>query len=273
MNSRELLINELGRELNQIKMKTPLVYHLTNTVTINDCANVTLAIGASPLMSFCAEEIEEIIGFASAVVINIGTMEASMRELALTAGKIANRLNKPVVLDPVGAGATTARKKLVEELLENVKFSVMKGNLAEIKALLNFDSLSRGVDSLEAGNDGLHAGKLLAEKYDTVAAITGAVDYIVSKDRALLIKNGSPLMGKVTGTGCMTASLIGSFLAGGSDSFISAAGGVLSMGLAGETAADHTKTIGTGSLKVSIIDNLSMLSSDIIKEKNNIEVL
>ncbi|MGL5278583.1 MAG: hydroxyethylthiazole kinase [Cetobacterium sp.] len=266
--TKEELVDEVVLALKNIKEKTPLVYHLTNTVTINDCANITLAIGGSPLMSFCLEEIEEIIGFSSSVVLNIGTMDKSMKEMAIEVGKIANRLKKPIILDPVGVGATKVRKDLVDSLLKEVRFSVIKGNTAEIKALLNINSLSRGVDSLEKNDSGEELVKLAAKRFNSVIAITGEVDYIGNQDTVFKVINGHKIMGLVTGTGCMISSLIGTFLGGENNSLISALSGVLSMGIAGELAAK--KFIGTGSLKVNIIDNISNLTEEIIRKNEKI---
>lgn len=266
--TKEELVDEVVLALKNIKEKTPLVYHLTNTVTINDCANITLAIGGSPLMSFCLEEIEEIIGFSSSVVLNIGTMDKSMKEMAIEVGKIANRLKKPIILDPVGVGATKVRKDLVDSLLKEVRFSVIKGNTAEIKALLNINSLSRGVDSLEKNDSGEELVKLAAKRFNSVIAITGEVDYIGNQDIVFKVINGHKIMGLVTGTGCMISSLIGTFLGGENNSLISALSGVLSMGIAGELAAK--KFIGTGSLKVNIIDNISNLTEEIIRKNEKI---
>ena len=265
---KEEVVDEIILALKNIKEKTPLVYHLTNTVTINDCANITLAIGGSPLMSFCMEEIEEIIGFSSSVVLNIGTMDKSMETMAVEVGKIANKLKKPIILDPVGVGATKARKNLVNLLLKEVRFTVIKGNTAEIKSLLNLDSLSRGVDSLEKDDSGEKLVKLAAEKFNSIVAITGEIDYVGNQELVFKIMNGHKIMGLVTGTGCMISSLIGAYLGGGNNSLISALGGVVSMGIAGELA--EKKFIGTGSLKVDIIDNISNLAEKIIRKNEKI---
>lgn len=267
-NRKEEIINDIGVALKNIKDKKPLVYHLTNTVTINDCANVTLAIGGSPLMSFCIEEIEEIIGFSSSVVLNIGTMDKSMRTMAVEVGRIANKLKKPIVLDPVGVGATKVRKSLVNTLLKEVKFTVIKGNIAEIKSLMNIKSLNRGVDSLEKNINGEELVKLAAQKFDSVIAITGEVDFIGDKEMIFRVMNGHKKMGLVTGTGCMISSLIGTFLGAGSKPLVSALGGILSMGIAGELAEKNFQ--GTGSLRVDIIDNISNLDEKIIKENEKI---
>lgn len=265
---KEKLIDEIVLALKNTKEKTPLVYHLTNTVTINDCANITLAIGGSPLMSFCIEEIEEIIEFSSSVVLNIGTMDKSMETMAVEVGKIANKLKKPIILDPVGVGATKARKNLVNALLKEIKFTVIKGNMAEIKSILNIDSLSRGVDSLEKDDSGEKLVKLAAKKFNSVIAITGEIDYIGNQEIVFKVMNGHKKMELVTGTGCMISSLIGAFLGGKNNSLVSAVGGVLSMGIAGELAEKNF--IGTGSLKVNIMDNISNLTEEIIRKNEKI---
>ena len=261
---RALVMREFKKILENTRENNPLVYNLTNSVTMNDCANVTLAVGASPLMSFCLEEMEEILSMASSVVINIGTMEPHMREMALEVGKIANRLKKPIVLDPVGAGASKVRKKFVEELLENVKFHVVKGNLAEIKSLLNLDSASHGVDSLETEDNGAEVGRLFYEKYGTTVAITGKVDYIVHGSKTIAVYNGDEKMRKITGTGCMTASIIGGFLSEG-ESFWGASLGIISMGISGEIALENSR--GLSSFKIELIDALSNITLEEIQNR------
>lgn len=267
-NIEESVVEEIILALNTVKNKTPLVYHLTNTVTINDCANITLAIGGSPLMSFCIEEIEEIIGFSSSVVLNIGTMDSSMKNMAIEVGKIANKLKKPIVLDPVGVGATKARKDLVNSLLKEVKFSVIKGNVAEIKSILNIESLSRGVDSLEKDSKIEELVKIASKKFKSIIAITGEVDYIGDEEIVFKVNNGHKFMSLVTGTGCMISSLIGAFLGGENSPLISAIGGIVSMGISGELA--QKKFVGTGTMKVNIIDNISNLNEDIIRKNQKI---
>ena len=139
--------------INKVKEINPLVLHYTNEVTINDCANITLALGASPLMSYSDEEVEEIISVASSVVINIGTMNSSRLDLFVKAGKAANKFNKPVVLDPVGVFATKTRTNFTNKLLNEIKFDVVKGNIAEIKFIGGLDVRGQGVDSFDDGED------------------------------------------------------------------------------------------------------------------------
>ncbi|GAA0115622.1 hydroxyethylthiazole kinase [Clostridium senegalense] len=260
-------MNSIYNYLEELREKTPLVYHITNMVTINDCANITLAIGGSPLMSFNEEELEDILKFSSALVLNIGTMDNSMMNIAIKAGQIANKLKVPIVLDPVGVGATKERVKFVEKLIEMVKFSVIKGNMGEIKTLIGDSAKIKGVDSNEDMKDGKYIGCKLSKKLGCTIVITGKEDLVCYKDNIYTIKNGHKLMSKVTGTGCMTASLIGAYLGVTKDSFTAGFLGTLSMGICGEKAVKSLKNNeGTGTLKVKIIDNIYLLN------KNDLEL-
>ncbi len=265
---------QLGNVISNIREKQPIVFQITNTVTINDCANVTLAIGASPLMSFCEEELEDILSFASSLVINIGTMDKQMREMAVKAGQTANRLGKPVVLDPVGVGATKARKALVEELLKNVQFAVIKGNMAEIKSIYGIENTSnRGVDSVEDLENGDEIAKALAKRYDTVIAVTGKQDIISDGHRVARINNGTPILGKVTGTGCMTGALIGAACGANRDYFSAAATAVAMMGIAGEKAEEHFSVgDGNGTIRMEILNSIFNMNAERFLESENIEL-
>ncbi len=265
---------QLGNVITSIKEKQPIVFHITNTVTINDCANITLAVGASPLMSFCEEEFEDILSFASSLVINIGTMDKQMRESVVKAGQIANKLGKPVILDPVGAGATKARKELVEKLLAGVHFAVIKGNMAEIKSIYGIqNSENRGVDSAEDLENGAEIAKALAKRYDTVIAVTGKQDIVSDGHRVAKINNGTPILAKVTGTGCMTASLVGSACGAVRDYFTAAAAAVAMMGIAGEKAEEHYSVgSGNGTIRTEILDTICNMTADRFMESENIEL-
>lgn len=266
---------QLGKVITNIREKQPIVFHITNTVTINDCANITLAIGASPLMSFCEDELEDILSFASSLVLNIGTMDKSMREMAVKAGQIANKFGKPVVLDPVGVGATKARKELVEKLLSEVHFAVIKGNMAEIKSIYGIEnSTNRGVDSIEDLENGTEIAIALAKRYDTIIAITGKQDIISDGHRIAKINNGTPILGKVTGTGCMTASLIGSACGANRDYFTAATTAVTMMGIAGEKAEEHHSAGGgNGTIRIEILDTIYNMTSDRFNESEKVELL
>ena len=164
--------------INKVKKINPLVLHYTNEVTINDCANITLALGASPLMSYSDEEVEEIVSIASSVVINIGTMNSNRLDLFVKAGKAANKFNKPVILDPVGVFATKTRTDFTNKLLNEIKFDVVKGNIAEIKFIGGFDVRGQGVDSFDDGEDISEVIKKVAKKLGCIVVATGKVDFI-----------------------------------------------------------------------------------------------
>lgn len=267
----EIEVKNFAKVISEIREKKPIVYQITNTVTINDCANITLAIGASPIMSFCEEELEDVLSFASALVINIGTMDKNMRKIVVKAGKIANRLGKPVVLDPVGAGATQARKELVEKLLKKVKFAVIKGNVAEIKAIYGMkNENNRGVDSVESSENIEEVAKELAKKYNCVIAATGKVDIVTDGEKVAKIENGDAVLGSVTGTGCMTGALIGSACGADEDYFAGAVCGITTMGIAGENAKSVGE--GSGTFRRVIMDSVYNMSEESFLESAKIEV-
>lgn len=249
--------------LKTLRETSPLIYHLTNTVTINDCANISLAIGGSPLMSFCEDELQDIIPLSSSIVLNIGTMEENMQHMIFRVGELANQYQKPIVLDIVGIGASTSRKNLILNLLKKCKIEIIKGNMAEIKSLLNLDTISKGVDSLDDDN-GTQFVKKLSKKYNCITVITGKIDYIGDNKDVYKVYNGNPLMKKVTGTGCMITSLIANFLAVGSPLEASIMG-VLTMGVAGERSCRNF--CGTGTLRINIIDEISKLTEEIIRNE------
>lgn len=243
--------------IQKVKEVNPLVLHYTNNVTINDCANITLALGASPLMSFSYEELEDIIKIASAVVINIGTMNSELLNLYLIASKTANRYNKPLVLDPVGLFATKARTEFINKLLNEVKFDVVKGNISEIKFIGGFDVNGKGVDSFEEDEDITEIIKTVANKLETVVVATGKTDIITDGEHVYKINNGTVKLKSITGTGCMSASLIASYLGCSENILHCATMGVLTMSLSGELADQDNPNIGT--FKVKLIDEIYSL--------------
>ena len=266
--------------INKVKEINPLVLHYTNEVTINDCANITLALGASPLMSYSDEEVEEIVSVASSVVINIGTMNSSRLELFVKAGKAANKFNKSVVLDPVGVFATKTRINFVNKLLNEIKFDVIKGNVAEIKFIGGLDVRGQGVDSFDDGEDISEVIKKVAKKLECIVVATGKVDFISDGNDVIKIFNGTPKLKSVTGTGCMTGSLIGSYL-GTYDKLVSlgktdnlkkieaVAMGILTMGLSGELADKND--IAIGSFREELMNNVYKMNSKKLKEYGRCE--
>ena len=256
--------------INKVKEINPLVLHYTNNVTITDCANTTLAIGASPLMSFSYEEVDDIVKAASAVVINIGTMNSQMLDLFVLAGKKANRYNKPVILDPVGVFATKARGDLINKLLNEVKFDVIRGNISEIQFLGGLDVKGKGVDSFDDGSDATQIVREVAKKLECVVVASGKTDLISDGEVVYKINNGTPKLKFITGTGCMSTSLIGSFLPCTDKKIEAAVMGTLVMSICGELADENNPSIGT--FKVRLFDNMFTLNEETLNKYAKVEV-
>jgi len=255
--------------IQKVKEKNPLVLHYTNNVTINDCANITLALGASPLMSFSYEEVDDIVSVASSVVINIGTMNSELLDLYMLAGKTANKYNKPIILDPVGVFATKARAELTNKLLNEVKFDVVKGNIAEIKFIGGFEVKGKGVDSFDGDEDSTEIIKKVAKKLECVVVATGKIDIVTDGNTVYKINNGTSKLKSITGTGCMSASLIASYIACSENTIEGATIGVLTMSLSGELADIDNPNIGT--FKVNLMDEIYKLDSKKLNKYSKIE--
>lgn len=267
----------IGDLLEKMREGSPLVHHITNYVTVNDCANITLSIGASPVMADDIHEVDAMTSIASSLVINIGTLNSRTVECMLKAGKKANELGIPVILDPVGAGATPYRTKVAKTIMDNIELAVIRGNLSEIKTLYGINTKTRGVDSLDDTSikDELEKGKLLAKEFSkrvgSIIAITGAVDIVTDGNIIYTVENGHKIMSKITGTGCMCSSLIGSYLGTHEDNLLAALSGVVSMGISGELAYESLKEgEGTGTFKVRLMDNIYNLSKEVIEKRGKI---
>lgn len=230
--------------LMNVRSAHPLVHNITNYVTVNDCANITLACGASPIMADDIEEAAEITSLCSALNINIGTLNQRTIPAMLAAGKKANQLGHPVILDPVGAGASALRTGTALSLLEQIHFTVIKGNISEIKTLAFGNGTTKGVDadlSDQVTEENLHEAitfaKAFAQKSNAVIAVTGAIDIAADPGKAFCIRNGHPIMSAVTGTGCLLSAMIAAFAAANpEDPLTAAAAAVCAMGLCGEIA-------------------------------------
>lgn len=267
MVNDEKLILDVVEGIKNKKQKGPMIFHLTNLITLNDCANVTSALGGIFTTSFYEEEFEDILKFASAIVLNTAAMDEKQIEMAFKIGKIANSLNRPIVLAPVGITMSKLRGKLHEKLLKEIKFAVLRVAAMDLKTLL----IMKGVDIGEVNYSEIELIKKVAEVYDSVIAITGEKDYIGNKDRVVEVQNGDDLLGKITGPGCMMTSLIGYFLGNGMDSFISAVSGIAIVDMAGELAADDF--MGAGTFKMTLMDIISNLNEEIIKEDLKINAI
>jgi hydroxyethylthiazole kinase len=265
------ILKEISRLLAKVREQKPLVHNITNYVTVNDCANIILALGASPVMADDADEVQEMVSIASALVINIGTLNSRTIESMILAGKRANEVKIPVVLDPVGIGATTLRTKTIDRLLSEVKFSVIKGNMSEIKILAGINAKIKGVDSVDSTQGGEEIAKSLAKRLNCVIAITGEKDIISDGERLCTIENGHKMLSMVTGTGCMSTCLIGAYSSVTKDYYLSAAAGIMSMGLAGEKAYKSLQEgEGTGTFRIRLFDNIYNLSEKDILESGRI---
>jgi len=242
----------------RVREKRPLVHHITNYVTVNDCANITLCAGGAPVMADAKEEAAEMAGIAGALVLNIGTLNAAQIASMILAGKRANERGIPVILDPVGAGATRFRTDMVKRLLDKLEITVLKGNAGEIGVIAGVEAVVRGVDSYGLAGDPLMIARGLAKTLHCTVAVSGATDVITDGKHSLLVDNGHPLMGRISGTGCMAASVTGAFCAESGDPVTASAAALATFSLAGERAAALAH--GPLSFKVALFDELANLT-------------
>lgn len=264
---------EVADLFHRLKEKKPLIHHITNTVTINDCANVTLAIGASPVMATAIDEIEEMIQLADAFVLNLGTIHDRVFESMVCAGIAANRKGIPVIFDPVGVGATTYRTDKSKLLLEKVEMSVIRGNVSEIHALIGGKNQTKGVDAGEVPVSSIDIAKHAAEKYQCVIGISGKEDVISDGYRIILLQNGDEMLTKVSGTGCMSASLIGAFAAVSGNHLSATLAGMSVMSIAGERARQQLiSNEGIGTFKVKLMDEINSMNKEIFTRGVRIHV-
>ena len=221
----------------RVREKRPLVHHITNYVTVNDCANITISAGAAPVMADAPEEVCEMVTFAGALVLNIGTLNKGQIESMLLAGGMANDRRIPIVLDPVGAGATRFRTESAQRLLDELKITILKGNAGEIGILAGAEAFVRGVDSQGVTGDPSRIAQHFAKESGVTVVVSGATDIVTDGKRILLVENGHPMMGSISGTGCMAASVTGAFAAVTDDPVIASAAALAAFGIAGEKAA------------------------------------
>ena len=251
---------EIFKSVEDIRAKGPLVHNITNYVVMNNTANALLAIGASPVMIHAEEEVEDMAAMASALVINIGTISAPWVRGMFKAMASARSKGVPVIIDPVGAGATPYRTRTIRELINADQPTIIRGNASEIMALTDDRLKTKGVDSTAASDEALHAAQRISEKHQCTVCISGAVDYIVCGNRTVKVANGHPMMTKVTGLGCTATAICGAFAAVEKDPLAAAAKAMAVMGIAGEMAA--VKSAGPGSLQMHFLDILYALSEN-----------
>ena len=269
----------LSEILERNRSTSPLVHCISNYVTANDCVNLLLASGASGIMADDADEAEEITAMCQALVINLGTPNPRRLEAMLKAGKAANRLGHPVVFDPVGVGGSTLRRKAARQLLESVRFSVIRGNASEIRTLVDGSTAHRGVDtdvgSKDSQEESIGLAQQLARSSGAVVVLTGAVDIVTDGQRTYLAKNGHPMMRTVTGAGCQLSALIGAYAAANPEKpLVATLAAVCAMGLCGEQAHRRiTQLDGNASYRNYIIDAMFRLDGTALEEGANYEIL
>ena len=255
-----------GATLRAIREQKPLVHQITNYVVMNETANATLALGALPVMAHAPEEVEEMAGIASALVLNIGTLSHSWVEAMLLAGGAATARRLPVVLDPVGAGATAYRTVTAHRILELVGVTVLRGNAGEVATLMGAHAEVRGVESMSASLEPAELARAAAHKLGLIASVTGPVDHVSDGERVLAVSNGHPLLATVTGTGCISSALTGCFLAAKpGDPLHAAAEALAAFGVAAEDAA--VLADGPGTFHARLYDALYALDPDTLDER------
>ena len=259
-----------GDSLRRLREAKPLVHQITNYVVMNETANTTLALGALPVMAHAREEVEEMVQLAGALVLNIGTLSPHWVEAMLAAGRKANELGVPVVLDPVGAGATTYRTETAKRILDEVGVTVLRGNVGEVATLVGVAAEVRGVESIDAGGDAAEVARSAARSLGVIASVTGPVDHVSDGDGMLAVSNGHPLLAAITGTGCMSSTVTGCFLAVNRDRPLEAAAEALvAFGVAGEDAAVSSR--GPGSFHVGLYDALAALDPETLEGRAKVE--
>ena len=249
-----------GESLRRIRARKPLVHQITNYVVMNETANATLALGALPVMAHAREEVEEMVALAGALVLNIGTLSPHWVDAMLIAGRAANERGVPVVLDPVGAGATSYRTDTAKKILDEVTVAVLRGNAGEVATLAGVDAEVRGVESIGDTGDAAELARMAARQLGVVASVTGAIDHVSDGERVVAIANGHPLLASITGTGCMSSAITGCFLAVADSPLDGAVEALVAFGVAGEDAAREAN--GPGSFHVALYDALAALDPE-----------
>ncbi|WP_155999250.1 hydroxyethylthiazole kinase [Slackia sp. CM382] len=267
---------ELARMLEDVRAHGPLVHCITNYVTVESCANAVLAIGASPIMTDEAEDVEDIVSICGALDLNIGTLNARTIESMRIAGSKATEAGTPIVLDPVGAGASRLRTATASGLLDDLGISVVRGNMSEVKALAGASTSTKGVDAnpLDAVTEDTLAEAAafacdFARRAGCVVAITGAIDVVADEARAFAVFNGSPLQGRITGAGCMLSAVCGAYAADHrDDTLVATLAAIVHMGIAGQMASERMgEKDGTGSFHTYLMDALSTLDGAAMRDR------
>ncbi len=251
-------------DLKKVRENSPLVHNITNYVVMNTTANALLSLGASPVMAHAVDEMADMAGIASALVLNIGTLSNPWIEGMLLAGKTASKRQIPIVLDPVGAGATPFRTSTCLSLIKECRPTIIRGNASEVMALVDSGTTTKGVDSTETSKNAIQSAKELALETGAVVSISGKEDYITDGKEVIVIKNHIPLMPRVTGMGCTASALTGALAAVNPNTLSAAAHAMALMAVAGEIASGRAQ--GPGSFQMHFLDALFALSPSDIKK-------
>lgn len=261
--------SDVWKSLENMRAGSPVVHNITNYVVMNSTANALLAVGASPVMAHAGEEVSDMVGIASALVINIGTLSREWVQSMFRAAEQAKKRRIPIVLDPVGAGATPYRTGTARDLIKEFRPEIIRGNASEIMAVHEDTAKTKGVDSSEASETAVTAARRIHEAYGSVVCISGETDYLFGRDETAAIQNGHPMMTRVTGMGCAATALCGAFAALDDDYLRAAVHAMAIMGIAGEIAAE--KAEGPGTLQVRFLDTLYGLTLDDIEARLKME--
>lgn len=274
-------VKMLKQCFDNVREKHPLVHNITNYVTVNDVANILLACGGSPIMADDSGEVEDITSICQGLNINIGTLNKNTIPSMFLAGKKANVLGHVVLLDPVGAGASGLRTKIANELVRDIKFTVIRGNISEIRTLMEGTGNTKGVDAdladaVTEENLDETIGKLKAfsEATGSVIAVTGAIDLVADSEKCYVIRNGKPEMGAITGTGCQLSGMMTAFLCANAEQPLeAAAAAVCAMGIAGEIGFEHLKEgEGNSTYRNRIIDAIYHMDGNTLEERAKYEL-
>ena len=263
------LSEKAAENLTLLREKKPLIHNITNYVVMNFTANALLAMGASPVMAHAPNEVEEMVSLAGALVLNIGTLTDNWVASMVKAGLRATAKGTPIILDPVGSGATSLRTNSAKHIINNSKITVIRGNASEILSLRHKDSKTMGVDSIHSVDDAADTARTLAQELKTTLAITGPVDLVTDGQRVVRISNGHPLLGYVTGTGCAATTTIGAFLAVDPDPVSATATALAFFGLAGEVAGQTASA--PGSFKIQLLDALYSVTPELLNAGGKIQ--
>ena len=268
--------------VNRVRQLEPLVHNITNYVTVNDVANVVLACGGSPIMADDEADVADIISICNGLNVNIGTLNSRTIPSMILAGKCAAHMGKVTVLDPVGAGASGLRTRTAMRLMQEIPFTIVRGNVSEMRALFGQDAKTKGVDAdlkdavtNENLKDAVAFVEACSKKSGAITIMTGAIDLVSDGERTYVIRNGHAMMSRITGTGCMLSALVATYCAANPTELLdAAAGAVMVMGLAGEIAharVESTPLAGTSSFRTYLIDAISNMTDEMLEEGMKIE--